>query len=148
MTILWTIAEQVVRQKMNAASPFSLQNGPGTLCKLGLYGVAGFMGVMAAVFAFIALYLWLLSLYAAPVAALLTSLTAFFAALLIVGGLALAKRMRKQKKRLARGRDMALVSTALAMVSEELEQPVKDYPKAAVGLAVMAGLMAGNKLHL
>lgn len=149
MTILWTIAEQVVRQKMDAASSFSLRGqGKEALCRLAFYGVAGFFAVIGVIFAFMAFYLWLADFYAAPLAALLTAGMAFLGTLAILCGLLLARRMRKQKARLHKSQDMALVSTALAMVGEELEQPVRDHPKAAMGLAVVAGLMAGNKLHL
>jgi hypothetical protein len=146
MTILWTIAEQVMRQQLSgAASPFALSSVPRM--RFGMYAVAGFITALGVIFSFVAAYLWLLTVYSPPLAAMATAGLAFLLAGVLVG-LSLALRtMRRAKRRKAQVDNMAMMNSAMAMIAEELEEPVKAYPKTAIALATLAGIVAGDKLH-
>lgn len=142
-----SIAEQVVRYKMNAApSRRTEQTLPSGLV-LALYAAAGLTLLSGSVFMLLALHLWLQTLYSPSLAALTTSVISFLLAALILVCICWGKKRQKRNKTetaLAGASDS--VDSVLKSFGDEIGDSVKDYPKSAIVLALVAGALAGKNI--
>jgi len=146
MSIMWTIAEQALRNQMTATTQAVYAAPP----RFGMYAAAGLLCVAGMAFSLAAIYMGLSASVPPATAALGTAATAFAAA----GGLIGIVQLRRllHKKRMARlpavdNINMDAINDALQMILEEFEEPVKAYPKTAMALAALAGLVAGKRIH-
>ncbi len=128
------------------------------LPRISLTGIALVMcgvvlGMMTVVTLFIAEYLYLVTLYTAPMAALGVACTALALSLLSCAG----GMMVMSDKRARRARHTAqapsqpdiakTVSALIDSIAEELEDPIRENPKTAVAIAGLAGFLAGDQVR-
>lgn len=144
MSIMWTIAEQALRSQINAA-PAQIATPP----RFGMMAAAGLLCVAGIVFALAGIYMGLTMHFPPAVAALGTSGAAFGAAGIVVGMIHLRRHLHKRRlSRLpAAGNQMDAINDALLDIVEELEEPIKAYPKTAMALAALTGMVAGSRLN-
>ncbi len=111
------------------------------------------LGVMSVVTLFIAEYLYLATLYSAPLAALGVACTALALSLLAcAGGMMVMSSKRNRRARhipqAASQPDIAkTVSALIDSIAEELEDPIRENPKTAVAIAGLAGFLAGDQVR-
>ncbi len=112
------------------------------------YVLGGSLAFLAMVFFAIAGHALLLEYYAMPLAGVMTGLTILVIAILTAAtGYVIANR-----KKIARKNPMAEhgfinnIEHTLKGVLENFEEPVKDNPKMALLMAVLAGFAAGDQL--
>ena len=143
MSIIWTIAEQALRTQMSA-TPAVISPPP----RFGIYAAAGLLCTAGMVFALAGVYMGL-AMYIAPAGAALGTAGAAFAAAGLMIATVQARRMihKRRMASLPAADNMEAVNEALQMIVEELEEPVKAYPKTAMALAALAGLVAGHRIH-
>ena len=113
-----------------------------------LLATTGILSVIGAVFLFMALHSYFLTLYAPWVAATITGAVALIVGLIcavIAGGMEEARK-RDFKRADAEDPAQALLA-ALNHATQGLEKPISDNPRTSVLLASLAGYMTGNKLH-
>jgi hypothetical protein len=145
MSIVWTIAEQAMRQQMSAAASAQfVSTGKG---RLALCAVAAVLVVLAAVFGGIGFYLWLEPVWGPAAAAGFTALALFVAAVLCIGINYLMGRARRREREILHRHEAGMLNDLLAVAAEELEEPIQNYPKTAALVAALAGLIAGKHLH-
>ena len=145
MSIMWTIAEQALRNQMTATPAVSAAPP-----RFGMYAAAGLLCMAGMAFSLAAIYMGLAATVPPAMAALGTAAAAFSAAGILIGIVQLRRVLHKQ--RMARlpvvdNMNMDAINHALQMIIEEFEEPVKAYPKTAMALAALAGLVAGNRIH-
>ena len=129
------------------------------LPRISLTGIALIMcgvvlGVMSVVTLFVAEYLYLVTLYTAPLAALGVACTALALSLLTCAGGMLvmsSKRSRRRARHVPQAQaqpDIAkTVSALIDSIAEELEDPIRENPKTAVAIAGLAGFLAGDQVR-
>jgi hypothetical protein len=126
-----------------------MRTQPETKAGLVLYGLAGFLALTGIPFLAYAFYLWIITQDYVPYeAALYTTLALFMLA--IVCGLIghLLKSRLKRRRAVHHQDDMAgMIQTLLGAMEEELEGPMRDYPKTTLAAAAIAGMFAGKYLH-
>jgi hypothetical protein len=115
---------------------------------LALMGFAGFIFTLAVIFLSLACYNWLLTLYPPAGAWGIT------AAALAVVSLAFLLFGRAEMHKISAVNDMEShqeIAKLITLVTEELPHelavPVKENPKTALALALITGLIAGNKIR-
>lgn len=116
--------------------------------KLGMiiFGVAALLGVVALVFLIVAMSYWLQSRYSPDLAALLTAGVALSFAVLVAAVGYAVNEIRKNKINAVADELKERVSNALEAVSEEMEDPIRAYPKSSLALASLAGYVIGSKV--
>lgn len=111
------------------------------------------LGLMSAVTLFIAEYLYLITMYSAPLAALGVACTALALSLLsCAGGMLFMSAKRERRVRHAAHAqtqpDIAkTVSALIDSIAEELEEPIRENPKTAVAIAGLAGFLTGDQVR-
>lgn len=110
---------------------------------------AGLLCVAGIAFALAGVYMGLAMHFPPAVAALGTSGAAFGAAGIVVGMIHVRRTLHKRRvSRLpAAGNQMDAINDALLDLVEELEEPIKAYPKTAMALAALTGIVAGSRLN-
>lgn len=128
------------------------------LPRISLTGIAFMMcgvvlGVMSVAILFIAEYLYLTTLYSAPLAALGVACTALALTLLscATGMLIMSDKRNRRARFVSQAQsqpDIAkTVSALIDSIAEELEDPIRDNPKIAVAIAGLAGFLAGDQVR-
>ncbi len=106
------------------------------------------LGLMTLAILFVAEYLYLVTLYSAPMAALGVACTAMALTLLSLGTGMILMAGKRHKGRHAPASpqpDIAkTVSALIDSITEELEDPIRENPKTAVAIASLAGFIAGD----
>lgn len=113
----------------------------------GYYALAVISGVISLSFLTAALYMGLMSLYAEPVAALLTGLVMGVTCL---GFLYLGNRWSDRAETQAWVQSeltQAQLQSGLDELMSGIEKPVKENPGTAVLLATLAGFLTADKIH-
>lgn len=144
MNRLFDIAEQMLISRV-ISSQFPLTSKS----KMGLaaFSVSGILFLVALGFFITAAHIWYTQNFAAETAAMLTGGTLLLISFIVflVTSLVLSyKRMRQEKMQKA---VQSEVQSAIAIVKEELSEPVSDNPKTALLVASFAGYIAGKKLE-
>lgn len=112
---------------------------------IGLSLVSGVLGFVVFIFLLLALQTYIAEIHGEPKAWLLTAAVTFILACITY---LFALRSKRKKALIHKVREEVEDRlTPVAQIIEQLTEPVKDHPLAAVALALMAGLMAGDKLH-
>lgn len=111
------------------------------------------LGFMSVVTLFIAEYLYLITLYSAPLAALGVACTALVL-MLLCGGLGMlfmsdkrGRRARHTAPTQAQPDIAKTVSALIDSIAEELEEPIRENPKTAVAIAGLAGFLTGDQVR-
>ena len=113
---------------------------------LGLTALSLILSFIAVIFLLLALQTWVSSLYGVPVAWLITAAVTFLVAAIVH---LMAASSRKKHGLINHVKEEVHDTiTPLAGIIEELAAPIKDHPLAAVILAGLAGVMAGEKLNI
>lgn len=112
---------------------------------MGLFTAAGILLLLVFLFLLFAMQTYTAQIYGEPVSWLITAGTT----LLVTGIVYLCACYSKRKKGLMHKvkEEVEDRLTPVAQIIEQLAEPVKDHPIAAVILAGLAGVMAGEKLH-
>ncbi len=111
------------------------------------------LGIMSLVTLFIAEYLYLITLYSAPLAALGVACTVLSLALLVsaAGMISMSSKRRRPARHMMAAQpqpDIAkTVSALIDSIAEELEEPIRENPKTAVAIAGLAGFLAGDQVR-
>ena len=144
MSIMWTIAEQALRNQMTATTQAVYAAPP----RFGMYAAAGLLCVAGMAFSLAAVYISLAATLPPAAAALCTAGAAFASAGMLIGIVQLRRMLHKKRMaRLPAVDNMDAINNYLQMIAEEFEEPVKAYPKTAMALAALVGLVAGNRIH-
>lgn len=112
---------------------------------LGLMAVTGILGLVTVLFILLALQAYLAEFYGVPAAWLLTAAATFVITCIVYLIASYSQRKRAIVQKVKEEVEDRL--TPMAQIIEQLAEPVKDHPLAAVLLAGLAGVMAGEKLH-
>ncbi len=126
-----------------------MRTQPETKAGLVLYGLSGLLAVTGIPFLAYAFYLWIISQERLPVEAALYTTLVLFVLAGLCGLIARVLTSRQKRRRaLHHSDDMAgMIQTLLSAMEEELEGPMRDYPKTTLAAAAIAGLFAGKYLH-
>ena len=111
-----------------------------------IFGFAAVLGIVSVMYVIVAMSYWLKTQYAPEVAALITSGAVLLVALLIAACGYAYSIARKSKIEAVTDELKLKVINAIEAVSEEMEDPIRTYPKSSVALATLAGYMVGTKL--
>lgn len=112
---------------------------------MGLFAAAGVLGLITFIFLLFALQTYAAEIYGEPVSWLVTAALTAVIALVIYLFASYSKRKKAIIHRMKEEMEDRL--TPVAQIIQQFAEPVKDHPIAAVALAALAGLMAGDKLH-
>lgn len=111
-----------------------------------IFGFAGVLTLVALLYLIVAVSYWLRAQYTPDVAALATAgIILCFALLVTAAGYAYAV-IRKSKIDAVADEMKNKVMHVLETMSEEMEDPIRNYPKSSVAIATLAGYMVGNRL--
>jgi hypothetical protein len=111
-----------------------------------LFGAAALLGVVAVIYLIFALSYWLRTQYTPDVAALATGGIALAIALLVAAIGYTYNVIRNSKIEAVTDEMKEKMLHALETVSEEMEDPVRNYPKSSIALATLAGYLVGNRV--
>lgn len=111
---------------------------------MGLFAAAGVFGLVTFIFLLFALQTYTAEIYGEPVSWLITAAITAVISLVIYLFACYSKRRKAIIHRMKEQMEDRL--TPVAQIIEQIAEPVKDHPIAAVALAALAGLMAGDKL--
>ncbi len=113
---------------------------------LAIFGFSAVLGVVSMVYLIIAMSYWLKTQYTPEVAALVTAGTVLSLALLVAACGYAYNVARKSKVEAVTDELKIKVIKAIEAVSEEMEDPIRNYPKSSVALATLAGYLFGTKV--
>lgn len=129
---------------MHSATRQASARGAG----MGLYAIAGGIGIIGVVFLAIAVYGLLLAELPMPLAAALTGLGIMILAIAIAGfGRHISTRTARENRHQESQKIEQLMTQLCDEVLTECEEPIRKNPKTALVLAGLAGLLAGDQLH-
>jgi hypothetical protein len=111
-----------------------------------IFGAAALLGVVAVIYLIFALSYWLRTQYSPDVAALATGGIALTVALLIAAVGYTYNVIRKSKIEAVTDEMKEKVVHALETMSEEMEDPIRNYPKSSIAIATLAGYLVGNRV--
>ena len=111
-----------------------------------IFGTAALLGIVAIIYLIFALSYWLRAQYTPDVAALATGGVALAVALLIAAVGYTYNVIRKSKIEAVADEMKEKMIHALEAVSEEMEDPIRNYPKSSLALATLAGYLVGNRV--
>lgn len=127
-----------------------MRTQPETKAGLVLYGLSGLLAVTGIPFLAYSFYLWIISQEHMPVEAAAYTTLALFLLAGVCGFTAhiLTSRNKRRRALQHHNDDMAgMIQTLLGAMEEELEGPMRDYPKTTLAAAAIAGMFAGKYLH-
>lgn len=111
-----------------------------------LFGIASLSILIGTAFLLYACYLFFTSTLAPHLAMASMALASFLVASIYIA-VSFAVMAYKQKKLMdVKDQVVDLSETALALLEEELSEPIRDNPKTAVLLSGIAGLLAGERI--
>jgi len=140
--LLPIIEQMLIDAVISKKAPFMRKNKFG----LGLLALSAILFLTALVFAFIAVYGWLLTEFEQPVAAIiLASFIMGMSALSALIGIYLSRKRRPAP--IQTDEISELISTLTEVLGDELLEPIKQNPKTAVLLASAVGFVAGDRLN-
>ncbi len=143
MSRLLPIAEQLI---MVGALGSQMQQRKVDRTSQIIFGMAAVLGVLAVIFLIFALSYWLRAQYSPDVAALATAGVVLSLALLVTAIGYAYSTIRRTKINSVTDELKDKVMKAVEAVTEEMEDPIRQYPKSSVALATLAGYMVGNKV--
>lgn len=111
-----------------------------------IYGFAAVLVLVSVMFMILALSYWLKQNYEPDVAAIVTGGVVLSLALLVTAVGYAYSVIRKSKIHAVGDELKDKVFKAIEDISEELEDPIRDYPKSSVALATLAGYLFGTKI--
>ncbi len=112
---------------------------------LGLMALSGLVGFIACIFLLLALQSYIVQFYPEYLSWLIVAGTAL---ILTVAIYLMADRSIKKKAFVHRVREeVSEHMTPLNKILDDLAEPIKEHPVAAVVLAALAGVLAGDKLN-
>ena len=138
------VRQVVVEGLLSRTSATRLNPGAG----MGLFFLAGAIGVLGLVFLSIAVYGLLLSEFAMPAAAAITGMgILILSGLCILGGRFALQKIQYQSHEQEMNKLNAVIDDLLQDVLTDLDDPIRESPKTALLLAGLAGFVAGDRLH-
>ncbi|PZP55598.1 MAG: hypothetical protein DI586_06330 [Micavibrio aeruginosavorus] len=112
---------------------------------LGLMALSGLIGFIACIFFLLALQAFAVEFFPAYISWLIVAATALLISLTIYF---IAERSKKKKAFVHKVKqEVSDHLTPFNKIMEELSEPIKEHPVAAVVLAALAGVLAGDKLN-
>lgn len=145
MALLLDIADQALRQQIYAVAASAIARTSKD--RIVLYIFAGFCAALALIFGAISAFFGLATLYSLPVAAALTAAGLLGLAGFTLLGAVLHKSMRRRKFAHMQANQWQVVDNMVTLAAQELEEPIRAYPKTAALIAGIAGMVAGRQLH-
>ena len=126
-----------------------MRTQPQTKAGLALYGLSGLFAVTGIPFLGYGFYLWIISQEHTPLEGALYTTLALFALAAVCGlaGHIMTTRLKRRRAMLHQDDMAGLVQTLLGAIEEELEGPMREYPKTTLAAAAIAGMFAGKYLH-
>lgn len=119
-----------------------------TPAAIGLYALAGGIGIIGVVFLSIAVYGVLLDSFSMPIAATITGVGILvLSGLLVLIGKKTAGEIDNRRFSQDAKQVDVVISQLMDAVVGEIEDPVRENPKMALALAGLAGLMVGGRMH-
>lgn len=112
---------------------------------LGLMALSAVLGFLTFLFLLMALQSYTADIYGVPVSWLITAASTCFLGL--IAYLCAAQSKKKKAFIHQMKEDMQDQLTPFTQIMDELAEPIKDHPIAAVVLAALAGVLAGDKLN-